>query len=94
MQCPQCNSGLSAKDINNGMCPTCSHGIVIKEDNPIPDDFDYMMIASLSNESRQKLITVRPETLGQASRIDGVRSSDISLLCIKLKQYNVPRETL
>ena len=50
-------------------------------------------IKSLSNESRQKLTNVRPETLGQASRIDGVRSSDISLLCIML-QHNVPRETL
>ena len=64
------------------------------ENQAIPEDFDYSIIASLSNESRQKLISVRPETLGQASRIDGVRASDISLLCIKIKQYNVPRETL
>ena len=64
------------------------------ENQIIPDDFDYSIIPSLSNESRQKLIDVRPETLGQASRIDGVRASDVSLLCIKIKQYNVPRETL
>ena len=60
----------------------------------IPEDFNYNRISSLSNESRQKLNLVRPETLGQASRIDGVRASDISLLCIMLKQYNVSRETL
>ena len=64
------------------------------ENQIIPENFDYNIIVSLSNESRQKLINVRPETLGQASRIDGVRASDISLLCIKIKQYNVPRETL
>ena len=64
------------------------------ENQIIPDDFDYNSIDSLSNESRQKLIHVRPETVAQASRIDGVRTSDISLLCIKIKQYNVPRETL
>ena len=64
------------------------------ENQIIPDNFNYNLIASLSNESKQKLNEVRPETLGQASRIDGVRSSDISLLCIMLKQPNVSRETL
>ena len=64
------------------------------ENQTIPDNFNYNLIASLSNEGKQKLNRVRPETLGQASRIDGVRSSDISLLCIMLKQPNVPRETL
>ena len=64
------------------------------ESQSIPTNFDYSAIKSLSNEGKQKLIRVRPETLGQASRIDGVRSSDISLLFIRLKQYNVPRETL
>ena len=64
------------------------------ENQIIPEDFDYNTIASLSNESKQKLRQVRPETIGQASRIDGVRTSDISLLCIMLKQNNVSRETL
>ena len=64
------------------------------ENQIIPDTFNYDSITSLSNESKQKLIQVKPETLGQASRIDGVRSSDISILCISLKKYNVPRETL
>ena len=60
----------------------------------IPENFNYDLISSLSNEGKQKLNSVRPETLGQASRIDGVRSSDISLLCITLKHHNVSRETL
>ena len=64
------------------------------ENQFIPDNFDYESIISLSNESKQKLMTVRPETVAQASRIAGVRASDISLLCIKIKQHNVPRETL
>ena len=64
------------------------------ENQKIPEEFDYNQIDSLSSESKQKLVAVKPETVGQASRISGVRASDISLLCIKLKQFNVPRETL
>lgn len=51
----------------------------------IPADFDYGSIPSLSAESRQKLERVRPTTLGQASRISGIRSSDIMLLMVYLK---------
>ncbi|MCR5290195.1 MAG: tRNA uridine-5-carboxymethylaminomethyl(34) synthesis enzyme MnmG [Treponema sp.] len=51
----------------------------------IPPDFDYGKIVSLSAESRQKLEKVRPLTLGQASRISGIRNSDIMLLMVYLK---------
>jgi NAD/FAD-utilizing enzyme apparently involved in cell division len=51
----------------------------------IPADFDYASIASLSSESRGKLEAVRPVTLGQASRISGIRNSDIMLLMVYLK---------
>lgn len=51
----------------------------------IPADFDYGAIPSLSAESRQKLERVRPTTLGQASRISGIRNSDIMLLMVYLK---------
>lgn len=51
----------------------------------IPQNFDYGAIASLSSESRQKLEKVRPLTLGQASRISGIRNSDIMLLMVYLK---------
>ncbi|MBR4628915.1 MAG: tRNA uridine-5-carboxymethylaminomethyl(34) synthesis enzyme MnmG [Treponema sp.] len=51
----------------------------------IPLDFDYGKIPALSAESRQKLEAVRPLTLGQASRISGIRNSDIMLLMVYLK---------
>ena len=51
----------------------------------IPADFDYGSIPALSSESRQKLEAVRPLTLGQASRISGIRNSDIMLLMVYLK---------
>jgi tRNA uridine 5-carboxymethylaminomethyl modification enzyme len=51
----------------------------------IPADFDYGKIPALSGESRQKLEAVRPLTLGQASRISGIRNSDIMLLMVYLK---------
>ena len=42
-------------------------------------------LQNLSNESREKLINVKPETLGQASRIAGVRPSDIGILALYIK---------
>ena len=51
----------------------------------IPENFDYGSIPSLSAESRGKLESVRPLTLGQASRISGIRNSDIMLLMVYLK---------
>ena len=46
----------------------------------IPNDFDYNIIKSISNEGREKLNTIRPNTIGQASRISGVSNSDIEVL--------------
>ncbi len=68
------------------------------EERPIPADFDYRSVPSLSNESREKLLQVRPASLGQASRISGVRHSDITVLMIFLEKYtrqksDVSRET-
>ena len=51
----------------------------------IPADFDYGAIPSLSSESRLKLEKIRPLTLGQASRISGIRNSDIMLLMVYLR---------
>ncbi len=54
------------------------------EDKEIHQDFDYSKINSLSTEARQKLATVKPRTLGQASRISGVSPADISILMVHI----------
>ena len=56
------------------------------ENLKMPTDIDYMSVAALSFEVRQKLNKHRPETLGQASRIAGVTPAAISLLLIHLKK--------
>ena len=50
----------------------------------IPPRFDYLSITALSNEARQKLNKIRPETMGQASRISGVSPADLSILTVYL----------
>lgn len=52
----------------------------------LPDGLDYMQVAALSIESRQRLSKHRPETLGQASRISGITPATISLLLVHLKK--------
>ena len=52
----------------------------------LPRDIDYAMVAGLSNEARQKLSAARPATLGQASRLEGVTPSTVSLMLIHLKK--------
>lgn len=56
------------------------------ENLKLPADLDYMQVAALSIEARQKLNKHRPETLGQASRISGITPASISLLLIHLKR--------
>ena len=52
------------------------------ENQVIPDSFNYENISSLSNEARQKFKKIRPQTLGQASRISGVNPSDVQILMV------------
>ncbi len=52
------------------------------ENQLIPDNFNYDKILSLSNESRQKFNKIKPQTLGQASRISGVNPSDVQILMV------------
>lgn len=52
------------------------------EEQIIPDSFNYDKIQSLSTEARQKFNKIRPETLGQASRISGVNPSDVQILMV------------
>jgi tRNA uridine 5-carboxymethylaminomethyl modification enzyme len=54
------------------------------EERPIPDAFDYETIRGLSREGREKLLRFRPETVGVASRIDGVSPADLALLVVHL----------
>lgn len=54
------------------------------EDKEINPDFDYSSLTSLSIEAREKLLKVKPRTLGQASRISGVSPSDISVLMVHM----------
>jgi len=50
----------------------------------LPPDFDYAAVPGLSTESLEKLSAARPLSLGQASRIPGVRPSDVALLAVRL----------
>lgn len=57
-----------------------------QEETPLPLDLDYTRVDGLSNELRNKLGTIRPATLAQASRIPGVTPAAISMLLIHLKK--------
>ncbi len=54
----------------------------------LPAELDYMQVSALSIEARQRLNKLRPETLGQASRMSGITPASISLLLIHLKKGN------
>lgn len=62
------------------------------QNTAIPPDMDYMTIQAISYEARQKLERIKPETIGQASRISGVSPADVSVLLILIKKI-VSRET-
>lgn len=61
------------------------------EETRLAEDMDYGSISGLRLEAREKLLRVRPHSLGQASRISGVSPADISVLIIYLEQQG--RET-
>ncbi|MCO5241367.1 MAG: tRNA uridine-5-carboxymethylaminomethyl(34) synthesis enzyme MnmG [Chitinophagaceae bacterium] len=52
------------------------------EDLMIPENFNYTNITALSMEARQKFTSIRPKTIGQASRISGVNPSDVQILMV------------
>ena len=56
------------------------------EDTAIPAEMDYQAIKALRRESMEKLASIRPATLGQASRISGVNPADIAILEVWLKR--------
>ncbi|MPN23608.1 tRNA uridine 5-carboxymethylaminomethyl modification enzyme MnmG [bioreactor metagenome] len=59
------------------------------ENTALPTDLDYATVAGLSNEVKQKLAQHKPQTIGQASRIQGITPAAISLLLIHLKRHNL-----
>lgn len=52
------------------------------EDLPIPQNFNYLKIQALGAEAREKLAKIKPQTLGQASRISGINPSDVQILMV------------
>ena len=57
----------------------------------IPDDIDYKSIQHISTETRDKLAKIRPTTLGQASRIGGVKPADISVLMVMIETHQLSK---
>jgi tRNA uridine 5-carboxymethylaminomethyl modification enzyme len=57
----------------------------------LPEDIDYETVDGLSNEARQKLIAARPTTLGQASRLEGMTPSAVSLILVHLKKRQLQK---
>jgi len=60
----------------------------------IPGDLDYAAVTGLSTEAQQKLDTIRPSTLGQASRIDGVTPAALTLVLAHIRATAAARERL
>ena len=56
------------------------------EERAMPEDIDYLSIAGLRLEARQKLDAIRPKNLGQAGRVSGVSPADVAVLMVYLKQ--------
>ena len=63
------------------------------EETKIPADFDYDIVSGLSREITQKLKTVLPETLAQASRIPGVTPAAVQLVMITIRKNNMMKKT-
>jgi tRNA uridine 5-carboxymethylaminomethyl modification enzyme len=54
----------------------------------VPEDFDFAVVHGLSNELKEKLSEIKPASLGQASRIDGMTPAALTVLMIALKTHN------
>ena len=83
--------GLFADSLYAGYSARQSADIVAlrKEDQvSLPHDIDYMGLPSLSIEIRQKLMRVKPSTLGQASRIEGMTPAALACLLGHIKRQN------
>ena len=56
----------------------------------VPPAFDYGAVTAITHEAREKLSRIRPDTLGQASRISGVSPADVQALMVLLKRHRTP----
>lgn len=63
-----------------------AEGLKRDEAQAIPAHFDYASLSGLSNELKQKLVATRPETLGQAGRVEGMTPAALTLILAKLRQ--------
>lgn len=59
------------------------------ENIKIPDNIDYASIKQISTESKEKLIKIKPKTIGQALRIGGVKPADVSVLMVLIEQHKI-----
>jgi len=59
------------------------------QETPIPNWMNYEYVTGLRNEAREKLLAVRPSTVGQASRIPGVTPGDVAVLIVQLRKARV-----
>lgn len=64
------------------------------ETKKIPENFDYKSLHGLSTELKEKLTEIRPESLGQASRMEGITPVALSILMIALKARSRPDEKI
>ncbi|MDR1511617.1 MAG: tRNA uridine-5-carboxymethylaminomethyl(34) synthesis enzyme MnmG [Endomicrobium sp.] len=62
------------------------------EDRKIPESFDYNRLESLSAETKQRLLKIRPQTIGQASMIQAIKPSDIAVLIVYLEKQKKERK--
>lgn len=62
-----------------------------REDQALPGDIDYSLVAGLSAEAREKLATHRPATIGQAARVSGITPAAVSLLLVHLRRQDLAR---
>ena len=53
----------------------------------IPEDIDYSQIEGLATEAKDRLSTIEPRTLAQASRVSGVNPADVSILAVYLESH-------
>ncbi len=63
------------------------------EDMVIPEDFDYTDLKGFKKEAKEKLMRIKPRSIGQASRISGVSPGDIAVLMVYIKQFSSRKDT-